>query len=173
MSCGVGRRCGLDLVLLWLWCRPAATTLIWPLAGELSYATGVAPKRQKKGGKKRKKGTIFLKGAIFKKLPKHTHAASTPCFCPVHPKWEPRVNKSLNPQASFYLLFVLSKYLQILLEAPKDLWWPVSRGFKPVITEIIFGFSSNRIFNNEMNTLCTIGNLKYVISFTLHNSLPR
>ena len=22
MSCGVDRRCGLDLVLLWLWCRP-------------------------------------------------------------------------------------------------------------------------------------------------------
>ena len=28
MSYGVGHRCGLDLVLLWLWCRPAATALI-------------------------------------------------------------------------------------------------------------------------------------------------
>ena len=24
VSCGVGRRCGLDSELLWLWCRPAA-----------------------------------------------------------------------------------------------------------------------------------------------------
>ena len=28
MSCGVGHRCGLDPVWLWLWCRPAATSLI-------------------------------------------------------------------------------------------------------------------------------------------------
>ena len=27
-SCSVGHRCGLDPVLLWLWCRPAATALI-------------------------------------------------------------------------------------------------------------------------------------------------
>ena len=31
MSCGVGRRCDSDLALLWLWCRPAATTPIQPL----------------------------------------------------------------------------------------------------------------------------------------------
>ena len=37
----------LDLVLLWLWCRPMATAPIRPLAWELSYATGVALKRQK------------------------------------------------------------------------------------------------------------------------------
>ena len=28
VSCGVGHRHGLDPVLLWLWCRPAATALI-------------------------------------------------------------------------------------------------------------------------------------------------
>ena len=28
VSCGVGRRHGLDPTLLWLWCRPAATALI-------------------------------------------------------------------------------------------------------------------------------------------------
>ena len=27
-SCGVGHRCSLDLVLLWLWCRPAAIAQI-------------------------------------------------------------------------------------------------------------------------------------------------
>ena len=35
VSCGVGRRCGSDLVLLWLWCRLVATALIGPLAWEL------------------------------------------------------------------------------------------------------------------------------------------
>ena len=48
MSCGVGRRCGSDLALLWLWCRPAAAAPIRPLAWELPYAAGVALKRQKK-----------------------------------------------------------------------------------------------------------------------------
>ena len=47
MSCGVGGRCGLDHAMLWLWCGLAATALIWPLAWELPYAGGVAPKRQK------------------------------------------------------------------------------------------------------------------------------
>ena len=48
MSCGVGRRHGSDLALLWLWCRPAATALIGPLAWEPPYATVAALKRQKK-----------------------------------------------------------------------------------------------------------------------------
>ena len=42
-----------DLALLWLWCRPAATAPIGPLAWEPPYATGVALKRQKQK-KKRK-----------------------------------------------------------------------------------------------------------------------
>ena len=48
MSCGVGHRHGLDLVLLWLWCRPAAAAPIGPLAWEPPCATGVALKRKKK-----------------------------------------------------------------------------------------------------------------------------
>ena len=48
MSCGVGRWRGLDLVLLWLWRRPAAVALIKPLAWEPPYAMGAALKRQKK-----------------------------------------------------------------------------------------------------------------------------
>jgi len=47
-SCAVGRRCGLDLELLWLWRRPAATALIRPLAWDLPYATGAALKRKTK-----------------------------------------------------------------------------------------------------------------------------
>ena len=46
VSCGVGRRHGADLVLLWLWHKPAATAPIWPLAWELPHALGAALKRQ-------------------------------------------------------------------------------------------------------------------------------
>ena len=42
----VGRGLSLDLVLLWLWCRPVATAPIQPLAWEPPYAEGVALKRQ-------------------------------------------------------------------------------------------------------------------------------
>ena len=48
MSSGVGRRCGLDLVWLWLWCRPVAIALIGPLAWEPPCATDAALKKPKK-----------------------------------------------------------------------------------------------------------------------------
>ena len=48
MRCGVGRRHGLDMVLLWLWCRSAATVPIRPLAWELPYPESVVLKGQKK-----------------------------------------------------------------------------------------------------------------------------
>ena len=44
MNYGVGCRHGLDLALLWLWCRLAAIALIRPLACELPYTVGVAKK---------------------------------------------------------------------------------------------------------------------------------
>ena len=52
-SCSVGH-----LVLLWLWCRPAAVVLICLLAWELPYASGVALKLQKK--KKKQKHFYML-----------------------------------------------------------------------------------------------------------------
>ena len=47
MSCGVGRRLGLDPALLWLWYRPAAVVPIRPLAWGPPYAVGTK-KDQKK-----------------------------------------------------------------------------------------------------------------------------
>ena len=47
MSCGVGHKCGLVLVLQWLWHRPSATAPIEPLAWEPPYAASAALKRQK------------------------------------------------------------------------------------------------------------------------------
>jgi len=58
VSCGVGRRHGLDPALLWLWRRLVATAPIGPLAREPPYAAGAAQemaKRQKKKKKKKKK----------------------------------------------------------------------------------------------------------------------
>ena len=43
-NCGVGQRCSLDLMLLWLWCRPAAITLILPLAWKPPCVSGEALK---------------------------------------------------------------------------------------------------------------------------------
>ena len=48
MSCGVGRRCGSDSELLWLWHRPVATTLIGPLAWEPPRAMGAALEKAKR-----------------------------------------------------------------------------------------------------------------------------
>ena len=48
MSFGVGRRRGSDLVLLWLWCRPAAAAPTGPLAWEPLYATSAALEKTKK-----------------------------------------------------------------------------------------------------------------------------
>ena len=47
MNCGVGHRCSTDLVLLWLWYRPAVVALIRPLAWESPYAIGAALKKKK------------------------------------------------------------------------------------------------------------------------------
>ena len=50
MSCGIGHRYGSDTMLLWLWCGPAATALIEPLAWKTQppYAMGTALKAKKK-----------------------------------------------------------------------------------------------------------------------------
>ena len=52
MGCGVGHRHGLDLALLWLWRRLAATAPIGPLAWKPPYAVEAALKRPKKKKKK-------------------------------------------------------------------------------------------------------------------------
>ena len=57
MSCAVGRRCGSDLVLLWLWSRPAATAPIRPLAWETSLGLRYGPKKTKKTKTTTTKGT--------------------------------------------------------------------------------------------------------------------
>ena len=55
MSCGVDPRHGSDLMLLWLWCRLAATAPIRHLAWELPHAASEVLRSKKKKKKERKK----------------------------------------------------------------------------------------------------------------------
>ena len=68
MSCGVGLRLGLDLALLWLWHRPAASVPIRLLAWEPPYAMGVALSKKKKKKKKKKHKTKGLYLSSFLKI---------------------------------------------------------------------------------------------------------
>ena len=62
MSCGVGCRHGLDLALLWLLHRQAATIPIRPLAWEPLYATGAALEKAKRQKKRKEKDNAGLQG---------------------------------------------------------------------------------------------------------------
>ena len=53
MSCGVGCRRGSGPMLLWPWCRLAATAPIQPLAWDPLYAAGTALEKAKKDKKKK------------------------------------------------------------------------------------------------------------------------
>ena len=53
VSCGIGRKHRSDLLLLWLWCRPASVAPTGLLAWEPPYALGAdlkKPKKKKKLG---------------------------------------------------------------------------------------------------------------------------
>ena len=65
MSCGLGRRQGFDLALLWLRCRPAAIALIVPLAWEPPYAADAALKKKKKKKKEEEKHTKKARSEIL------------------------------------------------------------------------------------------------------------
>ena len=69
MSCGVGRRRGSDLALLWLWCRPVTTAPIGPLAWEPPYALGAAQEKAKIQKKKKRKKERKRKETKQKKNP--------------------------------------------------------------------------------------------------------
>ena len=61
MTCGVGCRLGLGLVLLW----PVAAALIRPLAWEPPYAMGVTQEMTKRQKKKKKKGNLDMVPAFL------------------------------------------------------------------------------------------------------------
>ena len=59
MSCGVGRKRGSDLALLWLWHRLAATGPIRLLAWEPPYVKRAALEKAKRPKKKKKKKVLL------------------------------------------------------------------------------------------------------------------
>ena len=125
MSYGVGRRHGLDLVLLWLWlwlqCRLASAAPIQHLAWKLPYATGTAlnSKKQtnKQTNKKQKKPTppkkqvyIFL---ILMKSAVSVFLLVAYAFCVISKKPSP------NPRSfrfiPIFLLRVLALSFRLLI----------------------------------------------------------
>ena len=65
MSCGVGRKGGLDPELLWLWRRLAAVVLIQLLAWESPYTMGVALKKQKTDNNNNNNNTLIHKLTVL------------------------------------------------------------------------------------------------------------
>ena len=97
MSCGVGQRCSLDRVLLWLWYRLAVTAAIQPLAWKLPYAMGVFLKRQfKKMVKTITTETVDV-GEISISDIKYKEFIIKMCSCMVIPKACTRVYKIYIP----------------------------------------------------------------------------
>ena len=88
LSCGVGCRCCSHLVLLWMWCRPAAIAQIQPLPWKPPSATGSTLKKDKK---KKKKKLVFL--AIFHYV---LQISPEDNFCPYHVKYRSVFLKSLR-----------------------------------------------------------------------------
>ena len=85
MGYGVGSRGSSELVLLWLWCRPEAVALIWPLVCELPCATGAAKKtnkqKQQQTNKQNKQKKWILKILQILSLDQecfHEHSYETP-----------------------------------------------------------------------------------------------
>ena len=67
---GIGRRCGPDPMLLWLWCRPAAAGAVQLLSKELPYATSAAIKDKNKRispskGRKMKRHILYRISDLF------------------------------------------------------------------------------------------------------------
>ena len=79
MSCSVGCRHCSDLVLLWLWCRPAATALIGNPSLGTSICCRSGPRNSKKTKKnnnnkknkekKRDKGNTLKRTVVWRMLP--------------------------------------------------------------------------------------------------------
>lgn len=66
------------MALLWLWHRPAAAALMWPLARELSYATGAVPLPRLQ----KKEATFWRRTRGKRDFTSLVHEGSTLCICP-------------------------------------------------------------------------------------------
>ena len=141
MICGVGRRCGLDLALLWLWHRLAATAWIRPLAWEPPHAMGVALNRQKT--KKKKKFEVSLTYIV---MPISTVQQSDSVthiyyFLYSFPSWSMPGDWIYSPvQYSRTLLCIHSMYNSLHLLIPKSQSIPL-HPHPPLATTSLFSMS--------------------------------
>ena len=87
MSCAVGRKHGSDPMLLWLWCRPASTAPIQPLAWEPPYTSCAALK-----GQKTETTTTTTKNASLLKEKANHHLTMQGCHKPLICKKEKESN---------------------------------------------------------------------------------
>ena len=78
----MGHRCGSDVVLLWLWHRPAAVGLIRPLAWEPPYAAGAALKKKTKKKKCLHNWSSPRSSAVTNLISVHEDAGSIPGITP-------------------------------------------------------------------------------------------
>ena len=102
MSCGVGRRRGLDPALLWLWRRLVATAPIRPLGWEPPYAAGAAQEiAKKKDLEKKLMSKEFPGGPVAEIWGFHfcsQAAEDPPSSCSMAgapPKKSPRITKAI------------------------------------------------------------------------------
>ena len=102
MSCGVGHRRGSGPMLLWLWCRPAATTPIRPLGWGPPCATAAALEKTKK--KKHEK--FFLLFYLSSRASCHYKTLTAQALKTSFPNW--------NASSTFYLLCDLWKITSLL-----------------------------------------------------------
>ena len=103
LSCSVGHKCGSDLALLW--CKPAATAPIWPLAWEPPYNVSVALKTNRQTNKKMLAGPTELPPeAPAESLSLHLPASS------VLAGGSGPVSASVFPQPSFLCLWISSPF---------------------------------------------------------------
>ena len=106
--------------MLCLWCRPAATALIGPLAWELTYAVGVAlekTKRQKK--KKEKKGLIDANCCFWNGLAMRSCCVALGTMSPVHSEIR---TENESEHLPYYFFFVFLPFLGPLpqhMEVPR------------------------------------------------------
>ena len=78
VSCGVAHRVSWDPVLLWLWCRLAATSLIQPSAWKFPDAVGAAKKKKTKARKQKERSSYtYLENIVNSNIEYITYSIYT------------------------------------------------------------------------------------------------
>ena len=118
MSCGVGRRRGSDPELLWLWCRPAATAPIWPLAWEPPCVAEAAQERAKCCCIKKPERYLALFLSCEDTMRSWPPATQKRALIQTRPYWHPDVWLLASRGVKNKLLFMNHPFHGIMLQQP-------------------------------------------------------